>query len=642
MQRISLDDLDATDFFDADDFDTLPSGWRGCVGGPNLWSEQEQLQREMLSKMVADAERYASVISKRDVSAHLINNGSVPAFSSASSITFVAEKIGLLTEPHEVAGVKGLTLHEVAHIMFTPRSQTPFAQWAINNAKLAYRVAEDARIEHLFLGRFGSFVSPWLIASCLRFLLADETHIVAAYPVIVGRKYLPLEVRQAVRNAYLFPADASAIQSLINRYRVLVFDSQEAVDEAKLVLAELQVLLEKLPLMQDPNGHEQRSDSELETSISRPLAADEQNKAKATADKRGFKDTTDISEQTQVDKDTKQKLEQYGQKAELLPPNQEGDDPANGTGENDSNSEESSSVSGLTKNGDAKNTLDPAVKAEFAKLFDRILDENRAEIASDIKSWAKQQEIQGGIVKPIEKHYYSDSVLDNTTHLMAKKFGQQLQELRLQHEPGWDKRVSSGRINAGRLLRGADLDEAFDRFDEGRDDATEIECVILLDKSGSMGGANADAAYRAMYAVKKGLQALQANTTVVLFDHYTYLLYEAKDKVNNSVRDAGASGGTDATGAVNHARSLLASSSKAVKMLLMITDGEWGQTPRIDLEIMELRNSGVLTAFCMIGDSFSDSTHNAEISLQIKSAKDILALAKGLVKLAIKRQLTKY
>jgi hypothetical protein len=79
-------------------------------------------------------------------------------------------------------------------------------------------------------------------------------------------------------------------------------------------------------------------------------------------------------------------------------------------------------------------------------------------------------------------------------------------------------------------MRGDDLDTIFDQWSEGQDDATEIECVILLDNSGSMSGSKETSAYRAMYAIKRALDRINANTTVITFNTATNVLYRADEK----------------------------------------------------------------------------------------------------------------
>jgi hypothetical protein len=67
------------------------------------------------------------------------------------------------------------------------------------------------------------------------------------------------------------------------------------------------------------------------------------------------------------------------------------------------------------------------------------------------------------------------------THFQASlSFGRELERLKASFDPAWDKYESQGRLSAHRYLRGDELDTVFDQWNEGREDATEIECVIIV------------------------------------------------------------------------------------------------------------------------------------------------------------------
>jgi Mg-chelatase subunit ChlD len=118
------------------------------------------------------------------------------------------------------------------------------------------------------------------------------------------------------------------------------------------------------------------------------------------------------------------------------------------------------------------------------------------------------------------------------------------------------------------------------------------------------------------------------------------MLYEADDLVKSSIRDAGADGGTDPTEALMYSQSVFANSKRAVKLLFTITDGEWGNAETADEIIARLGTSGVITSIAIIGDETSN-THNSTISAQISNPKDLVGLAKSIVKLSIQEALIK-
>jgi Mg-chelatase subunit ChlD len=196
-------------------------------------------------------------------------------------------------------------------------------------------------------------------------------------------------------------------------------------------------------------------------------------------------------------------------------------------------------------------------------------------------------------------------------------------------------------------LRGDDLDTVFDQWNEGREDATEIECVIILDNSGSMSGHKASSAYKAMYAIKKALDRVNANTTVITFNDRANTLYRATDRVGNTIRDAGTGGGTSADQAIQYATKLLAETEKPVRIFFAITDGEWSGDQNNNHEtIKRMARAGVLTAFAYIPESqevvkpLTDQTsHYCEIASVIRNPFDLVYMAKSIVKYAISRRL---
>ena len=193
-------------------------------------------------------------------------------------------------------------------------------------------------------------------------------------------------------------------------------------------------------------------------------------------------------------------------------------------------------------------------------------------------------------------------------------------------------------------LNNSEFDICFDEWQEGRDDVTDIEAVILLDKSGSMSGVNADEAYKSMWAIKSALDKINARTSVVLFDMRSYLLYSADEKATHLIKDGGASGGTNPEHSLLFAKRVLAESQKKIKLLFMITDGAW-ETDNGEKAVKEMRNAGVLTCQAYLEqcdvrpESLERYRHGFELLTHIKSAKDILTLGKELVRIGIARNL---
>ena len=273
-----------------------------------------------------------------------------------------------------------------------------------------------------------------------------------------------------------------------------------------------------------------------------------------------------------------------------------------------------------------------------------VLEQLSKEINQIAKQMGVDVGLDGGNTETPKSARYKEVSANPELVLTSKAFGRELERLRAKYDPSWETEVDIGRLNVNRYLSGEDFDTCFDEWQEGRADVTAIEAVILLDKSGSMAGRNADMAYQSMWAIKKALETVEAKTTVCLFDSYTTLLYGADEKAGNTIRDGGASGGTNPENAILYAKRVLAESQKPIKVLFMITDGLW-EAKVGEEAVAEMRNAGVLTCQAFLEESNVSANylepyrHSFELLTHIKSAKDIVILGKELVRLAISRNL---
>ena len=163
-----------------------------------------------------------------------------------------------------------------------------------------------------------------------------------------------------------------------------------------------------------------------------------------------------------------------------------------------------------------------------------------------------------------------------------------------------------------------------------------------------MSGSKASNAYKSMYAIKRALDRINANTTVITFNSETRILYRASDKATSVMRDAGAGGGTEPDKAIQYATKLLAESDKPVRIFFAITDGEWGGNATLNHDaISRMSRAGVLTAFAYIpyGSETislnSETAHRCEIGAVINNPLDLIAMARTIVKYAITRRLVR-
>ena len=103
-----------------------------------VWqSQQEQeieLKRQRLERFTQFFNRVNSAFSFRKVVVKVQNSPlEAPAWSNSHEVTFNSRLIGELNTSRDVAGIKGLNLHELSHVMFTSREGSELVDYVIEN-----------------------------------------------------------------------------------------------------------------------------------------------------------------------------------------------------------------------------------------------------------------------------------------------------------------------------------------------------------------------------------------------------------------------------------------------------------------------------------------------------------------------------
>jgi hypothetical protein len=596
-----------------------------------------------------------------------------PAWSTASEVTFNSRMIEELDSARAIAGIKGLDLHEISHILYTSREGSELFDYVRENKYfMAYNCLEDARIEFLFTSKYPSTVD-WFTSTILIHFVDKPDAFNTSYPLLCGRRYLPVELRARSRNAYPHQHLVDDIADVVTQYRSLLFPAD--TEKGKELIAKFHDLLQQagdgdeggngeggegeggeggkvtikvgegagegntVVRLSDPFGHGNRPHEGLETSAqSRPTPPRKQaNDLKRALendaeDDKAFAES--LKDKNVIDVDINDVEFEF-------------DDDADDAGSSDSDSD--SNDSGDSTGGDsAGDSAGDIVNTLIDNLLDDILNDadNVKELNDIIRQLGGVTSLSTNNSKEPDVSRFHSLAPDADTFQASLSFGRELERLRASFDPAWDKYQSQGRIDAHRYLRGDELDTVFDQWNEGREDATEIECVIALDISGSMSGVKASNSYRAMYAIKRALDRIDANCTVITFHDNTNVLYRAKDKAGATIRDAGTGGGTTADEAITYATKLLAETEKPVRLFIAITDGEWSGDQTANHEsIKKLSNAGVLTCLAYIPDSDTtitldkEKSHYCEIGAVVRNPLDLIGLVRSIVKYGVNRRL---
>ena len=582
-----------------------------------------------------------------------------PAWSGASDVHFNANEIGELDTPESIASIKGLDLHEVSHILYTSREGSDLVSQVIDKKMwVAFNALEDQRIESLFTAKYPSTVA-WFSAMILTHFKGSPEIFENSYPLLCGRRYLPVEIRRQSRALYPHQDKVDEFKAIINEYRTLVFPTDT---ERGLELIEQYFNL--LPKSEggngdstgtpkykavksdaeggrpvkiiDPCGHGSRPNEGIESSpTSRPVPPRQQEKERDRAGSKPENLDDDLPEINAEDVDWSDFDDESDESDESA------DETSNSDGGESGDSEVTSPESGESA-GDKSGEL-------IATVLDQILNESgiAKEINDILQVISGQPLLTSNNSQEPERARYTEISPDSVTVDASRSFGRELERLRASFDPAWDRHENSGRLSVGRYMRNDDFDTIFDQWNEGREDATDIECVIAIDNSGSMQGKKIAGANRAMYAIKRALDRIDASTTVLTFSDETRVLYRASEKSNSQIRDAFSGGGTTPDEAIKYATKLLAESDRKIKIFFVITDGEWyGDQDANHDSIERMARSGVLTAFAYIPEGNEDVTldiekaHKCEIGAVVANPFDLINMARAIVKYAISRRLT--
>lgn len=579
---------------------------------------------ERLTRMTQVFGKFATTLLSRRIRVDLDNANSVdaPAWSDSESMTFNRSKIGKLDNAEVVTNLRGLTIHEIAHILMTPRDGTQLVKM-VRQGKLwsAFNALEDMRIESFMTTRYSN-VSDWLVATIAQHLLNSPAQIPLQFPLIYGRKYLPSDIRIMVRDAYINQADIPELQQLIDDYIVLNLADPAKYNQAFSIILRYNELVESLAMhggtsawdsIRDANGHSKRPMGEWKPNNGKAL-----NKVQQAS----------IAGRIKINNGSA-----YDNK-----PSTDGNQPS------DNNSDSGSPSDSTSKSAGNQSSTNTDI---LQNVLDKLYERRHEEIIDTIKQFNGEAVVTGKVLPPPPKYWRQESRAVSPDAVVASRsFGTELEQLRGDYDPYWDRRVSSGRLNVQRYLTENNVEEAFDQWELGREDAVDIECVVLLDISGSMEWC-INSAYESMWAIKRALDKINASTTVVAFDSEAYSIYSASERAGIQMRYSGSAGGTNPKSAIAYASSVLANSERAIKLLIAITDGEWYDSKDTDATINRLRQAGVVTSLAYVSDPKYISpgsvvrinNHGCEVAVNITDARDLFTLARRLVKVGVARNL---
>ena len=466
---------------------------------------------------------------------------------------FSRDQFRLDSQENEVLA-QGVDYHELGHIMFTPLKGLPGIDTSDDFELAIFNVVEDGRIERLTAVAYESIV-PYLNFMVSELLLEENDVVGNGYVLIYGRKYLPQGVidytrenfkklaKEAERNRKPFVKDVEdfvkEFEPLVDEYIELIIPGTKA-DETRAVeiVKAIKALFEKHGI-KPPKSH-------------------------MHTDKNGYGELVPGGGNKGGKGDRAEQEELQGEAKE-------------GEGQ------------GKGKSGGDGKGEDPTESLRSGALGDE-------KVQRDLKARKA-----GGNGVSVDTHpqgtiYSGDAPPDPVYQEMSRKYQRELEKINIQVEPGWRRRVNSGKINVPRAMTGTvDLDELFDSWNEGQEEGTRVEFVVLVDVSGSMDDST-DKLSHAVWAVKTAGDKGGHPTTVYAYDEESFLIYSAKQAATkNSVKMLQARGGTDPHLALKEAAAIFDFTEAPNRALLILTDGSWGYSGRSEQIIEKMNRSGVST-----------------------------------------------
>lgn len=643
---------------------------------------QSDVQHDHAVRMTQVLQQFASMLVGRKVGVRLSDKTIAPAWSTHNTIEFCEAQLADLTTIEGVLSARGLSFHELAHILFTPRTQSDIHRWVVDNGHWqAFNALEDQRIETLLVGQYQA-IAPWLTATMAQYLLDNPEAVQRAFPLIRGRKYLPVEVRAIAKQSYVDQSSVAELSAIVDEYRMLVFPAD--TERAKPLIERFAELVKNAPQhgdswSVDPNGHENRPQEAHQSSVKdKPASQREQERARDKAKAQDAEtesedefqwagddqpadtnnEPADSTDSTDSDSDSADSDADSTDSTDSDADSADADETTDGQSDGQSDSDSSDSDADNDSDSDSDSTSEtpapnagdaPKVDADdVAKALSDVLDSIKETLgqtlAEDIAKFGGDVVLEGVQVAQPRKATSWAELPSGEAVQASVAFRTELERIKAQYDPAWEFKTRKGRLNPVRYAKGYDISEVFDKFEYGRDDAVDIEAVILLDTSGSM-GAQAQRALESAWGIKRALDGVGASTTVIGFDTTCSTLYSADEQATSVVKTVSLGGGTSPLSGLQFANYQLAVSDRSTKVLFVITDGQWSDAERANNIIQNLRDGGVLTALAYIETGAGIKTieevdaHRCEAIAHVNNASDLAEVGRAVVNLAIARNL---
>jgi hypothetical protein len=531
-------------------------------------------------------------------------------------VTFAADKMPDPVGRYELAVWLGTNAHELGHVLYSPRSDSPLMQRMkagedtfLRGLFQIHNIVEDQREERLLLARF----SPWrgyLVAALGHHLHVDND---SSWLLLCGRTWLSAEVRAEARALFVrrrSEAVADQVADLVGRYQALTDPGHTEDDEAWDILVALHSLFDnEIPeggcggVIIEGGDPDTEPDEEGdwwptadEEGDPQPNGDDDTDGPGEESDEQGNEGDSpsrDRKGDTAKDGDA-DKPDEGKSKGKSSQPNQppKGQTPGGGAGaEPPSKKQQQEAIrKQLQKEAKVQIHRDDEATAELDGILDS-LDQGRG--ADDVEG-----EMAVGVYREVP-----DSALR-----LRREVSERLEDFKEACEPGWERRTNSGRLNVRRVLDPmCDQDSWYDRYEPGALEATELEVVLLVDVSSSMYQATEQLG-EACWVIRQAVDDVDGRITVLTYSTKHRVLARPGERPDDRMFVPRANGGTDPKTALGEAWQVLSGSPATNRLLIVMTDGEWqGDEKGQDQLIAAMGQRDVATVMAFLPDEWTRS-----------------------------------
>lgn len=643
----------------------------------------------------------------------------VPGKNAIHRVTFsTQEKAFDVNSVEGVIGITGLNYHELAHVLYTQGASTPdVSTTALPATALRSRVAssgdprlamirailEDMRIERKFIAEYGP-TKPYFQSVVGRFLLDtdDKKAQSRQYILLAARDHVDKPIRDAYRKMFVDETSekvAKAYTILANQFADLDFVSDEDVSVGLEIIKKVSSILGNDDLVEaskdspfhggtsnvdpaNPAGDEGRQErayglnqfndndpEDREQEAGEVAANGDSEDSGDEGDESGSGSGEDADDEGAegsgggASDDDGEEGDEEGTGSESDDDDDDADDSdddhesEDGGGKSDTSGDGDDVGSGVSKGGDGSKDSDWDSNECIQQMVNRA--ENNESVLEEV---AQKQRSLRSLDRPgqaltlgMRRGNGASMAIEPEMQLISKRVSQEFRQLQVDLDPGRKPYQPSGVVSMKRAMKGVDYDTVFDSWDEGQQDASDMEVVLLTDMSGSMSYHSTEMS-RAVWIIQRAIQMASTSSvvSVVGYGSEAGYLQGRGNRVNPNTytRYSCTDNGTSPLKALEEAVALFATTKRQKRVLIVLTDGMWDEPMQCDRMFHRMNAAGVVTStFLYIGSVFGHQIqslkqplpvratllgHDARIYQESTDMSDLIGFAKKVVTTAMK------